>query len=121
LVLSIPKVLVISKRPASLCATKAMFDQAGFEVAVVTNIQTASALARRLVYRAAVVCFHSFTLVEREELLSGLKSSNPELQIVAQCPGCLGCDEGRLDVLGTLPAEDTTIPQIVTIIQPADL
>jgi hypothetical protein len=114
----VPKVLVVSRHAGQLCATKAMLNQAGFDVAVVTNIAAAGALARAVEYTAAVVCFHTFTADEREELTLELRKSDPALKIVAQCPGCLGCEEGRLDVMGTLPPNDPVIPQIMTTLGP---
>ncbi len=109
----VPKVLVISKRVAEMCATKALLNRAGFDVAVVTNVATAAALARAVAYRAAVVCFHTFNASERDQIESELKASNPDLQIVARCPGCLGCEEGRANVIGVLPAADPVIPGVI--------
>lgn len=111
--LDIPKVLLVTKRTPELCATKAILNMAGYDVAAVTNIETACAVGRSIRYRAAVVCLHSFTAAEREQLAKGLTESNPEIQIVARCPGCLGCDEGQANVMGTLPPGDNTLAHVL--------
>lgn len=90
-----------------------MLDSAGCDVAVVTNLETANALARCLPYRAAIVCKHSFAASERDYLVAELGKNNPGLKIVARCPGCLDCDEGRAEVMGTLPKDDDTLVRVI--------
>jgi hypothetical protein len=111
--LQIPKVLLVTKRTPELCATKAMLNMAGYDVAAVTNIETACAVGRGIRYRAAIVCLHSFTAAERDTLAADLTRSNPDIKVMARCPGCLGCDEGRANVMGTLPQDDDTIAGVI--------
>jgi hypothetical protein len=116
--LEIPKVLLVTKRTPELCATKAMLNMAGYDVAAVTNIPTACAVGRGIRYEAAIVCLHSFTAAERDILAADLVKSNPDIKVVARCPGCLGCNEGRDDVMGALPEDDSTIARVILALGP---
>jgi hypothetical protein len=85
--------MIISRRLASLCATKALLNSYGFDVATVTTEAAAVAVVRSGFCRAAIVCFHSFTAAERDHIAATLRDSNPMLPVVARCSGCSNCDE----------------------------
>ncbi len=99
-----PKVLIVTRRMEELCATKALLNGYGFEVATVTNERAAKAAARAARYQGAVVCHHSFSHDERERIASGLRGVNPDLPVVLKCPGCEGYHE-HPERIGALPEE----------------
>jgi DNA-binding NtrC family response regulator len=104
----IPKVLAVTKRLGELCATKAMLNAAGFDVATATNIQVAQALGRSLRFEAAIVCRHSFTDEERQQIAVELKKSAPGMVVIAMCPGCSCVDDnGEIRRLTDLSAVNT--------------
>lgn len=108
----IPKVLVLTRRLAEACATKALLNGAGFEVLTATTLEMAKTLSRCLPLRAAVVCRHSFSDTEREHLLTELQACHPDIRIILACPGCTGCNE-REGRSGTL--DDVSHIQIITL------
>ncbi len=98
----IPRVLTVTRRPADLCAAKAMLNGAGFDVVVATSLEAAVVVGRSIRWDAAFVCRHSFSDEERDRIAAGLLHANPDVIIVGRCPGCVGCDEsaciiGRLE------------------------
>ncbi len=99
------KVIVVSKRLADVCATKALLNSYGFDVATVTSCQAAQAVARAVTYQAAIICFHSFSPSERAQIEASLRNSDPNLAVVSRCPGCIGCDE-QGGIIGSLPGEE---------------
>lgn len=99
------KVIVVSKRLPDVCATKALLNSYGFDVATVTSEQAAQAVARSAPYQAAIICFHSFSDSERDRIEASLRNSDPKMAVVSRCPGCVGCDE-QAGMIGTLPGEE---------------
>ena len=95
MVAMLPKVLAVTRRPAELCATKALLNGFGYDVATATNVPLAVSLSRSLSYEAAFVCRHSFSDEERQQITEDLRRSKPGLVVIAHCPGCTGCDEEK--------------------------
>ncbi len=93
-----PKVLVVTKRLKSMCATKALLNGYGFDVATVTNEGAAQAAARAVHFDACIVCFHSFTPRERDQIAATLRQAHDDTSVVLNCPGCQDCDQaaGRI-------------------------
>ncbi len=114
--MKIPKVLTVTRRPAELCAAKAMLNAAGFDVVTATNLKVALVAARSIRFDAAFVCRHSFEADEREEIATGLLAGNPELVIVGRCPGCVGCDE-KAGVIGKLEDTDQIAAVVAAVTQ----
>ena len=100
-----PKVIVVSKRLESVCATKALLNSYGFDVATVTTTEAAQAVARATPCRAAIVCYHSFSAAERDQIAATLTHADPKMAVVGRCPGCLGCDE-QAGLIGNLPDDE---------------
>lgn len=84
------KVLAITKRTAKLCATQSLLAAAGFDLVTATNMPTALALLRSVPICGLIICLHSWTEAERENLVSELR--NYQLPMM-RCPGCTGADE----------------------------
>jgi hypothetical protein len=82
-----------------------MLNGAGFDVATATSIQGAEALGRSIRFEAAIVCRHSFTDEEQQQITVELKKSAPSLVVIAKCPGC-SCveDNGTIGTLTDLSA-----------------
>ena len=99
------KAIVITKRLAAVCATKALLNSFGFDVATATTGQAVQAMTRAVPCQAAIVCFHSFTDSERDQIAAMLNSSNPKPAVVGRCPGCTGCDEDA-GLIGNLPDDE---------------
>ncbi len=89
----LPKVLAVTRRPANVCAAKAMLNSAGFDVVTATNLETALTVGRAVPFDAAFICYHSFTPAQRDHIAGELKKASPQLVAIGHCPGCTGCDE----------------------------
>ncbi len=111
-------VLAITKRTASICATRASLFAAGFELATATSIMAARAAIRSLSVEAVIVCRHSWSAEERDQIAADLATVQPKLSYLMHCPGCVDYDEaagtpGRLAdtvPLGRLIAAITPLP-----------
>ena len=88
--MSRPKVLAITKRTADLCATQALLYSAGLDLVAATNIAAAKALIRSLPVRGVIICYHSWTEAERQQIAAEMLEAKLPL---IHCPGCTGCDE----------------------------
>ncbi len=73
--------------------TKALLNGYGFDVATVTNEEAAHAAVRAVHYDACIICAHSFSPHEREQIAAMLRHSDHETSVVFNCPGCRECDE----------------------------
>ncbi len=112
-----PSVLAITKRTASMCATRQSLFASGFDLITATNITAARAAIRSLDIEAVIVCRHSWNDQERDQLAADLAEIRPKLKYILRCPGCIDFDEaagnpGRLTE--TLP-----LSQLIRAISPA--
>jgi DNA-binding NtrC family response regulator len=96
-----PKVLLVTKRTADLCATKAMLNSAGFDVMTATDLAVARSVGGCIPFAAAILCKHSFTDEDRENLTAQLRTIHPDFNVIAVCPGCTGCLEEQ-GIIGSL-------------------
>ncbi len=110
----LPKVLAVTRRPANLCAAKAMLNSAGFDVVTATNLETALTVGRAVPFDAAFVCYHSFTPAQREDIAAELNKANPQLAIIGRCPGCTDCDEAA-GKIGKLEKADAISAMIAAL------
>lgn len=110
-------VLAITKRTASMCATRSSLFAAGFELATATSITAARATIRSLSVDAVIVCRHSFTAEERDQIAAELSTIQPKLSYLMQCPGCVDFDE-TVGIPGRL-TETLPLARLINAITPA--
>lgn len=96
-----PKVLAITKRPAELCGTQALLYGQGFDLVTATNMAVARTVISAMRVKGVIVCRHSWSDEERENIVSELATNHPEVTVILRCPGCTGCDE-KTHTPGTL-------------------
>ena len=85
--------LAITKRTAQLCDTQSLLHGAGFGLLTATSMDVARSIIKAISVRAVIVCRGSWSVQERDSIVSELAANHPEVTITVRCPGCTGCDE----------------------------
>jgi hypothetical protein len=91
--LSQRKVLAITKRSAQLCGTQSLLHASDIELLDAASMKTARQVIKDDAVKGVIVCLHSWSERERNEMVSELEANHPEVSVIVRCPGCSGCDE----------------------------
>lgn len=87
-----PTVLTVTKRLADLCGAQSLLYAAGFGVVTATNLTTARSLLNSVEISGVIVCKHSWSEQEREEIHSEMSQLRSDMPLM-RCPGCTGYEE----------------------------
>jgi hypothetical protein len=110
-----PNVLAITKRTANLCITQSLLYAAGYTLVVATNIALARRLIKALPIRGVIICRHSWTNEEVQDIACELVNVSG-VRLMLHCPGCHSCDEaaGRAGTLW----DDLPLTELMTKLGP---
>ena len=95
-------VLGISKRAATMCATQSLLYEKHIELLTVADMDIARAAINALHIQGVILCKHSWSVDERDQLVLELAEVRPSLAFILRCPGCEQSDEAAA-VVGYLP------------------
>ena len=87
------RVLAITKRRAQLCGAQSLLHASGLELHGTSSMKTARRAMQGDAVKGVIVCLHSWSERERDEMVKEIQASHPELSVIVRCPGCSGCDE----------------------------
>jgi hypothetical protein len=87
--------LAITKRPAQFCGTQALLYASGIELVAADNMRSARKVIKDQAVKGVIVCMHSWSEQEREDIATELSASDSEFSVILRCPGCMGCDEAK--------------------------
>ena len=113
------KVLAITKRLSELCGTQAMLYAAGMQLVTATSMTAARGMLNAVQIQAVILCRESWSVAERDNMISELHATHPELTVLVRCPGCTGCDEA-VGVPGRLNDEVPIASLIATLALPVN-
>jgi DNA-binding NtrC family response regulator len=94
-------VLAITKRSAQLCGMQALLHASGIELVAAASMKSARRVIKDDAVKGVIVCLHSWSERERNDMAAELEANHPEVAVIVRCPGCSGCDEAR-QIPGTL-------------------
>jgi DNA-binding NtrC family response regulator len=87
------KVLAITKRSAQFCGTQSLLHASGIELVDASSMRSARRVIKDDAVKGVIVCLHSWSERERNDMVSELEANHPEVSVIVRCPGCSGCDE----------------------------
>jgi hypothetical protein len=87
--------LAITKRAAQFCGTQALLYASGIELVAADNMRSARKVIKDQAVKGVIVCMHSWSEREREDIATELSASHSEFSVILRCPGCTGCDEAK--------------------------
>ncbi len=112
------KVLAITKRMAEMCASQPFIYAAGCDLITATTLRAARVVMQNLPVKAVIICKHSWSEQEREEIASELECLRPKPSYVMRGPGCEDYDE-TVDRRGIL-RDTVPLSQLLATIRPAE-
>jgi hypothetical protein len=102
------QVLAITKRRAQLCGTQSLLQASGIELLDAPSMRSARQVINESAVKGVIVCMHSWSERERDQMVTELESDHPELSVIVRCPGCSECD----------PAAKLERPGVLCTVQP---
>ena len=87
--------LAITKRAAQFCGTQALLYASGIELLAADNMRSARKVIKDKAVKGVIVCMHSWSEQEREDIATELSTNHSEFSVILRCPGCTGCDEAK--------------------------
>jgi hypothetical protein len=86
------KVLAITKRAAQFCGTQSLLYASGIELVGTASMKSARRVIKDEAVKGVIVCLHSWSEQERDDMVSELETNHPGVSVIVRCPGCTGCD-----------------------------
>jgi hypothetical protein len=99
------KMLAITKRSAQLCGTQSLLHASGIKLLDAASMRSARRVIQNEAIKGVIVCLHSWSEQERDDIVSEIAEKHPEVAVIVRCPGCSGCDETNC-IPGTLSETD---------------
>jgi hypothetical protein len=84
--------VAITKRRAQFCATQSLLHASGIDLLDAPSMESARQVISEAAVKGVIVCRHSWSPSERDEMIAELESSHPDLSVIVRCPGCSECD-----------------------------